>query len=90
MSHQPKVKTKTCEQYLNAKKRISNKQHKLDKVIRLLEAYRAKNLPEINPNNRKVNDRKPIENIRANSIIGRTAEGCKQQDIKHMPRKARF
>lgn len=89
MSHQPKVKTKTCEQYLNAKKRVANKQRKLDKMIARLEKYRETHPLKENPNTKRLPERKSTANIVKSCRIGREAEGFKKEDFKQNPKKVK-
>ena len=78
-----------CKQYLTSKKRINNKQKRLEK--RLDALMKARENPKgdnlINPNTKEEPKRRPIENLKKSCRIGTVKEGFAKEDFKFRPRK---
>jgi len=84
-----KTTNNDCQSYLNSKKRVVNKQKRLEKRLDALvlarENPKGDNL--INPNTKEEPKRRPIENIKKSCRIGTVKEGFAKEDFKFRPRK---
>jgi hypothetical protein len=84
-----KTTSNKCQQYLNNKRRINNKQRQLDKKLATLQ--KARNNPQgdnlINPTTKEEPKRKSLENIIKSCRIGRIKEGFVKETFKFKEKK---